>query len=59
MFTFVYEAFKGMFLVVSGTEWAVKSRFDVCIQYATLPKLAAYFQSPKILERPQPPNDKC
>jgi len=34
MFTFVYETFTVMFLVVSETEWAVKSRFDVCKQYA-------------------------
>jgi len=33
-----------MFSVASERQWAVKSKFDVCQQYATLPKLEAYFQ---------------
>jgi len=45
-----------IFPVVSDREWTVKSKFDVCQQYPTLPKLEAYFQAPKFLERLQPPN---
>jgi len=43
-----------MFPIVFERELADKSKFVACQQYATLPKLEAYFQSPKILGRPTP-----